>query len=648
MQTGAVRGGTDPAGQHAANVIRIPPLPHSAQRALLYSLAMPASRLSALVLTLIAVAALGLALTLDVVGKKTDGATTGVLWSDEAAYHIMAHSLAFDGDLRYEQRDLERIYAAGYGGGPSGMFLVRNPDDGNLYYAKAWIYSAFAAPFVRLFGDNGFFVLHALLLAAMLAAGFAYARRGNTEGIASLYTVTFVLGSVVTLYFFWMTPEWFNCALMFLATFLWLYKEGPPATAAREVTTWLDRGWTDYAAAAMYGIAIFSKPPNIVLLAPLLLWQLWNRRLVRAVGCALVASGIIVGMFGVTHASIGDWNFQGGERKQFNAVTSYPFLSESQTFDSVGIDMITNLEDFGAIPPTDTLLRDLVYIWIGRNGGMLLYMFPAVLALLLFAALPDRKLRSPHVLLALFCLLEIIAIVVVVRGNWIGGGGTVGGRYFASVYPVLFFLIPAGTRALGAAVSWTVWGVFLAQVVLAPFSASVRPSGHTKGMPYTAFPTEMSILHNLPFNTNPSARKVALVEPAPFWVYFLDNSTYLREGSLEGFWVKGGQEAEFILRSEHPLATITLQLGNRTKRNTVVVRYGSQVQTVEIEARQRTTVTFATDESHRYIDGPTWLYRLSVSSSAATTPSFDTPGANDLRNLGVLVRPTVIAADPAS
>lgn len=614
---------------------------------------MPASRLPALVLALIAVAALGLALTLDVVGKKTDGVTTGVLWSDEAAYHIMAHSLAFDGDLRYERRDLERIYAAGYDGGPTGMFLVRNPDDGDLYYAKAWIYSAFAAPFVRLFGDNGFFILHALLLAAMLAAGFAYARRGNSEGIASLYTVTFVLGSVVTLYFFWMTPEWFNCALMFLATFLWLYKEGPPGTAASEVKGWLERGWTDYAAAALYGMAIFSKPPNAVLILPLLLWQLWNRRLARALGCAVVAAGVILGGFAVTQASLGDWNYQGGDRRQFNHVKGYPFQSEQHTFDSVGIDMTTNIEDFAAaIPPIDTFLRDLIYVWIGRNGGMLLYMFPAVLALLLYGAAPARKLRSPHALLALFCLIEIVAIVIIVRGNWIGGGGTVGSRYFANVYPALFFLIPAAVRPLGAAVSWVLWGAFLAQTVLTPFSTSVRPSTHTKTMPYTAFPTEMTILHNLPFNTSPSARKVALVEPAPFWVYFLDNSTYLREGQLEGFWIKGGQEAEFILRSERPLATITLELGNRTELNNVVVRHGSQVERLEIEPRRTAKVTLVADEGFLYTTAtdapPTWIYRVSVASSAATIPTFDTPGVNDLRNLGVFVRPTVVEADSGS
>ena len=71
---------------------------------------MPASRLSALVLALISLVALGWALTIDVAGQKTDGANTGVHWSDEAAYHIMAYSLAYDWDLQYEREDLERIY----------------------------------------------------------------------------------------------------------------------------------------------------------------------------------------------------------------------------------------------------------------------------------------------------------------------------------------------------------------------------------------------------------------------------------------------------------------------------------------------------------------------------------------------------------
>ena len=599
-------------------------------------------RLPVLMLVLISLAALGYAATLRVAESKTNGTHTGIFWSDEAVYHSMAYSFAFDGDIRYESKDLERVYAAGYSGGPSGIFLVRNPANGHLYYSKAWIYPLVAAPFVRLFGDNGFFILHALLLATMLAAGYTYARRGSASAVASLFTVTYVLGSVVTLYFFWMTPEWFNCTLMFLATFLWLYKETPNASRGGRWSSLLEGAWTDYAAALVYGLAIFSKPPNILLIAPLLLWNLWRRRWGRSIACGTVCAGVILAMFAVTWAWIGSPNYQGGDRRQFNVNTSYPLFSPDQTFASIGIDMTTNLSDFAAaLPPFDTWARDLVYVWIGRNGGMVLYMFPAVLALGLFLVRSRWRLMSPRGLLAVFWLLEILAIVLYVRGNWIGGGGTVGSRYFANVYPVLFFILPTGTRLAASAASWVVWGMCLAQIVLSPVTASLRPAAHTTHLPYTLFPVELTILHNLPFNTNPWAHRQTLTRPARFHVYFLDDNTYLSEPEVGGFWVKGGRDAEVVLRTAAPAERITLSIRNRTRANRVIVRFGSQVVERLIEPRGAIELTLEVDEQQRYIEGPSWLYRFSIWSEQGTLPIFDTAGSGDIRNLGVLVRPSL-------
>src|SRR5437867_10377215 len=44
--------------------------------------------------------------------------------SDEATYVAMTLSLAYDGDLRYERRDLERFWGI-YEAGPEGIFLKR-------------------------------------------------------------------------------------------------------------------------------------------------------------------------------------------------------------------------------------------------------------------------------------------------------------------------------------------------------------------------------------------------------------------------------------------------------------------------------------------------------------------------------------------
>src|SRR6476659_690187 len=44
--------------------------------------------------------------------------------SDEATYVAMTLSLAYDGDLSYERRDLERFWGL-YEAGPEGIFLKR-------------------------------------------------------------------------------------------------------------------------------------------------------------------------------------------------------------------------------------------------------------------------------------------------------------------------------------------------------------------------------------------------------------------------------------------------------------------------------------------------------------------------------------------
>lgn len=611
---------------------------------MLSSGSMPAHRLPAVVLSLVAVVALGAALCLRVAENK---ARTG-FWSDEATYHSMAWSLAFDGDIRYERPDLERVYEAGYAGGPSGVFLVRNPEDGSLHFAKSFAYPLFAAPFVRLLGDNGFFFLHALLLAAMLAAGYLYAGRAAAPGLAALLAVTWVLGSAVTVYLFWMTPEWFNFGVVFLGLFLWLYKEPGPWGAAPPEDGWLTHPWTDIAAAALLGVAIFSKPPNAILLLPVIGWSLLRGRWLRGIAVGLVACLVIGAAFGATWAWIGDWNYQGGDRKQFNVLTSYPFLDADKTFDSVGISMTTNLEDFaGAVPPPATFTRDLLYVWMGRNGGMLPYMFPAVAALLAFVALPGRRWVSPHGLLAATFLFEVVAILVVVKLNWIGGGGTIGSRYFVNTYPMLFFVVPPAGIMATAVGSWAVWGLFVSQIVLNPFTASASPSMHTKRLPYTLLPTELTILHNLPFNTDDRARRVRMDDPPTFYAYFLDDDTWLREGDLGGFWVKGGRRAELVLRTVRPVDELVLEIRNRGIPNRVSVRHGGALEELRLAPDERIRVHLPATVDHVYHGGgTTYLYLLSVSSEASTIPLFDTPGSRDSRSLGVFVRPRVLPAIP--
>src|SRR5262245_60522793 len=140
---------------------------------------------AALALLLVALAA---AVSVDVVraGYGVKG--------DEATYVSMALSLAYDYDLTYQRRDLERFWNL-YRSGPEGIFLKRgkqirfsaralatrgwvatapDPRTDRLYFGKALIYPLAVSPFVRLAGMNGFLVFHVLLLFGVGWCGYRF------------------------------------------------------------------------------------------------------------------------------------------------------------------------------------------------------------------------------------------------------------------------------------------------------------------------------------------------------------------------------------------------------------------------------------------------------------------------------------------
>ena len=115
---------------------------------------------------------------------------------DEATYYSLTRSLARDFDFTYQRQDLVRVWEEFPG--PEGIFLKRgsrvdfersssfpfvrmirteDPARGRLYFAKSYIYPLFAAPFVLVFGTNGFLIFHALLLAACYGAAYSSSRR---------------------------------------------------------------------------------------------------------------------------------------------------------------------------------------------------------------------------------------------------------------------------------------------------------------------------------------------------------------------------------------------------------------------------------------------------------------------------------------
>jgi hypothetical protein len=81
-----------------------------------------------------------------------------------------------------------------------------DPVRSRLYYAKSFIYPLAAAPFVFLFGTNGFLVFHALLLGLDLFVAYTFiAGRGSSRPAALAYATVFLAASVVPVYYVWLT-----------------------------------------------------------------------------------------------------------------------------------------------------------------------------------------------------------------------------------------------------------------------------------------------------------------------------------------------------------------------------------------------------------------------------------------------------------
>ena len=434
-----------------------------------------------------------LTLTLALATLVTDlpHAARGELWGDSATYHAMAWSLARDFDLRYDERDLARSLAE-YPGGPQGLFLKRasggltldpgggfpwlrrvRPEEGRLYFAKAFAHPLAVAPLVALLGTRGLTLANGLLLSAALWLGYAVLRRrGFDPGSALVAAVTLFLLTVTPVYLVWPTPEIFGLALVTAALAAWA--AGLPLLSA-----------------VLLGLAGYLKPPNVLMAAPLGLDPLLPRDGERLLGPGLgrrvresLRRGVVLALtaaslYGLNAAFTGELNYQGGARKTFYG--RFPFDAGGARFDDAGVWMTTNqlgplvagkdeqkvtvasgpARDRGEI--RESFLLNLGYFWVGRFGGVLAYFFPALLGLGLFLARGPRDRRGWLAFVAV--MASFLAYIALIPDNWYGGGGTVGNRYFLGLLPAFLFLVPP-RRAAGLGLAGLAAAVFFLGPIL--------------------------------------------------------------------------------------------------------------------------------------------------------------------------------------
>lgn len=616
-------------------------------------------------------------------------------FGDAATYYSLGHSLAEDLDFEFRREDLVRVWRE-FPSGPEGIFLKRgrdlqglrwraappfveiasvpDPDAGRLYYGKGFIYPLFAAPLIKLFGTNGFLVLHALLMTACFACAYAFLVARSAPLPSLVFAAAFLLLSVAPVYMVWLTPDFFNLAMVLFGYFFWCYKEAladgvggaTGAVTVRRRRPWLGPA-SDVLAAILLGIATFSKPTNILLIAPVLALLAWRRHWLRGIVVAAAFAGVVGGLFAWNVAITGEWNYQGGEdRGTFYSmdpdgpagprIGGFPFQTEQHRFDTTGLVRETNRVPVEVLTTGDALLhvfrRNLVYFFFGRHTGFVPYFFPGAVAILLF--LLARRQRRPWQWLTLAGGLgSAVALMLYMPYTYSGGGGPIGNRYFLGVYPVFLFVTPPLAALWGPLLAVAGGAVFTAQLVTNPFTVSFRPAEHVKSGPYRWLPVEMTLLNDLPMNVTAHKVKQPLGGVPPVLAYFLDDNAYPREG--DAFWVKGRSRAELLLRA--PVVTestpgadalrslairqLQVQLETGDEPNRVTIDAGTGVQVVEIPAHDRRSVTIAMPAGVPYHVDPAfpmnYVYRVAIASETGFVPMFWS-GGRDARYLGVFVQ----------
>ncbi len=601
----------------------------------------------------------GLALWIDPVDVRrtpADPTATPGFQSDEATYYLMGHSLARDFDLEYRQEDLVRTRAE-FSGGPSGVFLKRgvtsdgrpDPDHDRLYFGKSFIYPLFAAPFVKAFGTNGFYVFNSLLLALGFLCAYMFLAARAGIGVSLVMAGGFLFPTVVPVYWAWIAPELFNCIVGLIACFCWLYKFVAPEPSSRW-TRWLRGPASDVVAALLIGLLTFSKPTNALLGAPMGLWWMWRREWFRA---GLVAAAFVIASvagWGGNKLISGEWNYQGGQQRE-TCYGRFPFEAPG-----VGLDVCDPRETSEALTGVwfdremfwHNMRANLGYYVIGRYGGLLPYFFPVLLGVVLMLARRSAIQRWQWLVLG-GVLLQVAVFLITLPYTWFGGGGSVGNRYFMGVYGAALFLFPPVRSRLVAILPWIIGGVFMWPLVFSPFDTSMRPGDRAFSGPLRLLPVERTNYQDLPVQTEDDLMRRWFGEtPAHrgFQILYLDKNSWLQEADKLSFWTRGASRAEMLLRTNEPERRIEFTLSAGAVPVHVDLSLDGQRASVALVSGQSSVVQLALPPGFPFKDKEghvSYVWHLAISTDAGWSP-LERDGLPDARFLGVRVKPLISSA----
>ena len=575
---------------------------------------------------------------------------------DEATYVAMALSLAHDGDLVYERQDEERFFSI-YNGGPSGIYLKKGvrsfyevggafpyihretyPEgrDDRLFFAKAYMSSVFAAPFVWVAGLNGLLWFNVVLLVAVVFCAYRFIAARAPVFVALSYALAFVGASIAPLYLVWLSSEVFNFALVFFAYFLWFYKEVAAVPTTR-IERWLRGPNSDLAAAVLLGLAVFSKFMPAVLIAPPVI-HLWRQRRFRhGVAVGLLAAGVSWAAFGLNAAITGEFNYQGGLDRKY-VIGEFPF-EPGADWDDLGSRAATNtlvVEDPRGLVANFLLLpRNMGYFLFGRHFGFIPFFFPGVVAVVLLLRAWGEAREWQWVTLGTAVFVAVF-LAAWMPYTWSGGGGPSGNRYYLTVYPLFLFLTPSLSGLAPVIAAWVGGWLFVGQILVNPFVSAKQPYLAPERGVFRSLPVELTMVLDLPIMLDAPRARVIYGDNPTMQLYLLDHNASLPEPP--GIWIAGKRRADIIVRTSMELETISVMAASRIATE-VSIQIGDGEGRIALEPDVPGSATIHPSGVN---SRQSWAYMMRVTTSDGFVPRLIDPGSDDPRFLGAAISLTAV------
>ena len=541
---------------------------------------------------------------------------TPYLFADEAIYHAMTLSLAYDRDLKYESKDLYRFYKE-YPLGPRGIILKQTEESKDIIYAKFPIFSLIAAPFYRVFKTNGYLILNSL--AWLSTIYLLYAWWGKTRNALILSIITMVCCSSFN-YIFWIHPE---TIAAFLTTFFLALWRGLSLSAKLSK-------YRSFLISASLAILCSFKPQMLLLaLCPLISWSIhrqWRKissSTIYFLLCIVVLASLI---YGLTD-SLSPYS---GNRKIFTQ--NFPFDGPDKSFDSSGDSWSTS--DTSFVFETNVFIQNLVYFWTGRFTGVIWYFPLAIVSLFLFF----KMSKDTYGKILLPVLMSVVLVqIILIPSNYHGGGGALGNRYFVVYYPAFFLLLPSIPRESIIKIAGIAASILTGIFIVHPFTTSYQPGIVSYSRLHTNLPVEWTLTGSFPI-FSPHYRRVKFDDFNGYF-YFLNQNNFPPESC--GVWIKGDSTSDCLIETLEEYSFIELKMKTIFPKNRIILTTQGDSVELRIENTEPKTARIQLGNPYEQTDlygRRRYIYTLRINTERGMIPVLELDHSDD-RFLGVYIQP---------